>query len=203
MPLICGYQVVRKPEHNFDAANRGMYSDCVPSIGNNYYSGIDRMPWFDSDELFYDGQLPENERKLRKAIGQSNSDLAGLDLCKELESAEALLKISPLSELSEVAAFYSAKLKNIKGSFESNVCMDLLGFDVFEHGGVSLIRHGLFDRSEFSKEWADKLNPYGLFSDSTLCEQYVTDYWNMLPRDEDWKPAVIDYVEVYRLSDVE
>jgi hypothetical protein len=60
-----GFLIVRLPEYNFDAEDRGAFSKEVPKLGDIYYGGIFRMPWFDLDEDYISGATANNRRKRR------------------------------------------------------------------------------------------------------------------------------------------
>lgn len=77
-----GFLVVRLPSDNRDS--NGLYSlpTQPPQMDHIFYGGIDRMPWSDIDEAFYNGSLPPTFKQLRQAIKDDNSDFSGMNLCK-------------------------------------------------------------------------------------------------------------------------
>ena len=200
MTLISGFLIFRKPENNFDEANQGMFSAEVPVFNHTYYSGVDRMAWFDIDELMYAGQLPPREQELKRTIMNSNSDFSGLDLCNDLKVTLDLLMVSATPNMSEVGALYSEKLSQAKGAFESEAAMEPLGFDAVEYGGCSFIREGVFHKGAKLKEWASKLNNNGLFDHANQCKAYVSEYLKLLPEAEQPQPSWVDYIQVYRVT---
>src|SRR6266542_3933444 len=56
--ITCGFMAVRLPSENFDAEGRGAFSSKPPSLGDIYYGGLDRMPWFDVEEALDRGVFP-------------------------------------------------------------------------------------------------------------------------------------------------
>ena len=68
MNKICGFIILRKPEYNFDSRPLSAFSIKPPSINNIYYSGLDRMPWFDIDEGYYNKTLADKILKLRTKL---------------------------------------------------------------------------------------------------------------------------------------
>jgi hypothetical protein len=66
--LINGYLVVRKPSCGFDAKGRAGFRKTAARIGELFYGGMMRLPWFDLDEANYNGTLPSELRDLLKQI---------------------------------------------------------------------------------------------------------------------------------------
>jgi hypothetical protein len=58
--LVNGYLVVRKPSCNFDAKGRAGFRKAAARIGDLFYAGMMRLPWFELDEAYYAGTLLGN-----------------------------------------------------------------------------------------------------------------------------------------------
>jgi len=165
MPISTnGLLVVRRPHWNFDPKGRGAFRDCPPELDGVYYSGIDRMPWFDVDEGLYDGTLPEDLRAIRKESIDSCTDFSGIEVVTGLADAKALLAHSNAREdRNEVVAVRSPLLEELKGTIPvPEHAVSWLGCDVVAFGEWSLLREGLFSAPECFVEWRQYLNAEGL-----------------------------------------
>ena len=191
---INGFIVVRLPPMNKDLEGRGAYPAIAPCMGNLYYGGVDRMPWFEIDELFYKGILPDNINQARKIIHGMNRDLSGIDLCGDFELAVRLLHYSnSVYNYNELIAIRSEKLAD----FKSTVTLDAslvkwLGYDIVVIGEQSLLCDGLFTAPLAFQGWEKELNEYGLFRSSDVNESYVEAYNNAV-KQEDVEPLGDEY----------
>jgi hypothetical protein len=172
-----GFLVARLPEWNFDEAGRGAYSKCAPKLGNVYYGGVLRMPWFDLDEAFFSGRLPEELIAVRKNLKSNNPAFSGIDLCYDSEVTRTVLNYcNRQSSRNEIIAVRSPLLKEVKETaIESNNVI-WQGFDIVALGHWSLLGSGLFWAPSYFQKWIEKLNSKGLFEDPSLVAEFVTDY---------------------------
>ena len=176
---VNGFLVVRLPHLNRDQAGRGVYPAQPPVLGTIHYGGIDRMPWFDIDEDLYAGVLPANIRQARQLIEEGNNDdFTGIKLCKDLDTALALLKHSNrLEAANELIVIRSEKLTEIKGAIDFDMSkVSWIGYDVLILGDFSLLREGLFTLPSSFPGWEELLNQSGLFSSRALFDEYVRAY---------------------------
>ena len=168
---IAGYLVVRLPKWNYDAAGRGVYRKKVPRLGNVLYEGIDRMGWFDVDEDYYKGSLPEPFRSERELIKNENADLTGILVTKDLTVAQSLLDYSD-RERNEIISVRSPTLVQLKGEGGANQdTIHWIGYDVVDLGHWSLLSEGLFVAAQHFPTWQSILNEHGLLrraEDATL-----------------------------------
>lgn len=175
---LCGFMVVRRPEMNFDQQGRGAYPAVPPRISTTYYGGLDRMPWFDIDEDYYSETLPLEIRVEYDRLCETNRDLTGVRVCRDLDVALAMLKHSNSLELrNEIIAVHSGTLSTIKGAFVSkNVALRFRGYDPVDLGHWSLLREGVFAAPESLRAWPDRIQVSGLLSSVAESDRYVRDY---------------------------
>ncbi len=175
---ICGYIILRKPEFNFDNEGRGSFSKIVPKIDDLIYSGVDRMPWFDLDEDFYGGSLPEELVAIRKELKDKNCDYTDFQVVRDFDKAKKILEYSNKNKsINELTAIYSKKIERVKGAFKCDTNIAWLGIDLYCHGYGSIVREGIFKRPELFPSHKYELNKIGLFNkDSELLEKYIKDY---------------------------
>lgn len=178
MDRISGFLVVRKPEFNYDKEGRGAFSPSVPKIGDLYYAGIDRMPWFDIDEDYYSKELPDDILLLRNELENNKWDFTDFKLMPDLEKANKLLEYSNKKQrINELIAVYSEKIGLIEDIDFFKVDTEWLGVDIYCHGYGSLIREGIFTKPDLFADYSGKLNTYGLFnSDIVSINQYIDLY---------------------------
>src|SRR5205809_13260 len=91
---VNGFMVVRVPHLNRDLEGRGAFPETAPCLAETCYGGIDRMPWFEIDELWYKGVLPEDIAQVRDLIQKANADFSDIYLCGDLELSITLLEYS-------------------------------------------------------------------------------------------------------------
>ncbi len=115
---VCGFLIVRKPHLNFDAQARGAFSSTPPKIDDIFYGGIDRMPWFDVDEDYYQGALPGDVKRARTDIKNGTSDFSGIEVCQDLSTTFLLLQHSNRDHFNnEIITLQSTKLAELKEIF--------------------------------------------------------------------------------------
>lgn len=175
---ISGFLVVRKAGRDTDPEGRAFYGAQPSCLGALCYGGIDRMPWFDLDEEFYAGTLPERVALLRKSLDLSNDDLTGIRLCKDWPTAHALLAFDERSRfVNEIICVRSRKLAAIKGTVGSDVPgVRWDGYDLVSLGNWSLIREGLFRSPSAFPGWEKVLNESGLLPSPELADVYLQLY---------------------------
>ena len=178
MHSICGYVVLRKPMFNFDENGRGAFNKTAPCIRDTYYSGVSRMAWFDLDEYYFDGMLPQDLIKLRDKIINENQDFSDIIILRDLQDTKDILCFSNQEDdKNELCAVFSESLAKQKGVIE--FCSDIvwLGIDVYCQGYGSLIEHGVFTNPDLFSEFCMHLNNNGLFDmGSTHVNKYIEKY---------------------------
>src|SRR4051812_26589069 len=129
---ICGYMVVRRPAKNYDALGRGAHPTNTFTVGGHYYSGIQRMEWFDVDEDYYSGSLPAGFTEIVRTIQRASYDTFGIPLCKNPALAHKLLDYSNrANDANELIGVFSEHLKEAGGSMTvSDPDLRQLGIDV-------------------------------------------------------------------------
>ncbi len=183
MHEICGFIILRKPDYNFDERGRGTFSSNVPKIGNMFYSGVDRMPWFDLNEYYYNSSLPSHLIKIRQELCNNNQDFNDFDLILDLQKAIQALEFSNKNgSINELAVFYSERMETSFGVIKLNIDISWLGIDPYIHGYGSLIREGIFKYPNEFSSYLEMLNSNGLFDlDSKRNDviEYIKTYNNL------------------------
>lgn len=200
-----GFLVVRLPSDNCDSNARYSLPAQPPRMDHIFYGGVDRMPWFDIDEAFYNGDLPPALKQLRQAIKDDNSDFSGIDLCKSLDIARQLLTYSNRDQpQNEIIVVRSAALTKIKGTVTvPKQDISQMGYDLVSLGNWSLLASGVFTRPDRFTKWKEYVNSFGLFSSSTDLLEYIAAYEaaaqaaavEELPH----SPYAIDVIEIGRV----
>ena len=174
--VCAGILVLRLPNQNFDAEGRGAFSSTAPKIGDLFYGGVHRMPWFDVDEDYYQGSLPDDLNQLRSSL--KADDFTGVNLCYDLEAARRMLAWSNRKcERNELVAVRSERLVAIKRktiTIEQEI--QWKGFDFVSLGNWSLLADGLFCRPKYFAAWKKHLNNHGLMDDPGLLPAFARSY---------------------------
>jgi hypothetical protein len=172
-----GYVVLRKPEFNFDELGRGAFLPYAPKIKEVYYGGIDRMDWFDLDEDFYGGVLPNELVEVKNSIC-SPSPENDIELCQNIGDAQVVLEYSNrLKNRNELVAIASDKDLASEILSKEGVNYSVIGCDLYCEGYGSAIREGIFTKPELFMEFSKDLNKNGVFdSDYSLMNKYIDSY---------------------------
>ncbi len=190
---INGFMVVRTPALNWDAAGRGAFSRYAWCLDGIYYGGIDRMPWFEIDDQFYAGTLPEPIKHKRQRIEDFNyHDLSGIPICPDLDMVVSLLHYSnSVYPANELIAIRSDGLTPFKGVVTYDPAkVEWLGYDVVALGEQSLLHDGLFAVPGAFGDWRTRINRFGLLPTLDLVEPFTAAYRAAMEREE-----VEDFVE--------
>jgi hypothetical protein len=178
MVTAVGYLVVRLPNLNYLVDK----ADVVAPINGVYYAGVKRQAWADVfDETYYHQkmEMPPDILPLADALKRENTDLTGIDVCKNEDAAFSLLEYSNRRKIAnELIVIRSPTLETIKGSVEITKPIDWLGFDCVALGEWSLISEGVFARPDHYHVWISRLNKFGLFDDASLILAYADAYDN-------------------------
>lgn len=169
MERICGFMVVRKPEH----AQEGSVKPNM-RIGEAVYRGIDRLPWEELDGAFWERHLPFDLENIRAELERENSDFSGLRLLRDYNKTKMVLNFS--GEKSEIVAVSSPEIEIIKGVVYSEARMKFLGFDCFALGAWSVLQAGVYQRSEHFQETIPLLNEHGLLKSAGECDKVFERY---------------------------
>jgi hypothetical protein len=200
---VCGFMVVRRPHENYDLTGRGVFPARPAKVGDTYYGGVDRMPWFDLMELYYAPSPPKHLVDFRAMLTKLNPDATGMKLVRDtLEVARCLQWMGGMSAANEVIAVHSEALARVKCRDAELPTGEWLGLDVVLHSEGSLLCEGLFGSDFFGESWGRRLNAHGLFSSRSECEAYQEEYRRGVAqgRLEAMGPGVVDFIDVYRLS---
>src|SRR5262245_61928590 len=134
--------VVRLPRLAEDELRRGAFARGVARIGDLYYGGVNRMPWFDVDEVRYSEEgLSGDLLELMRAIQDNRSYYSGLPIARDLAGALRLLKFSNrLEARNELIVLRSRELLRRKpGPLACPSAISWLGIDPFCLGDWSLL----------------------------------------------------------------
>lgn len=206
MDVVCGFIVLRLPQTNFDSAGRGAFTRAVPKINDAFYGGFDRMPWFDIDEAFYGGTLPQELRRFRDEA--RSSDFTGIDLVTHLDSARSLLSFANRgSKRNEIVTLFSGLLASINGTASlAPDAHEWLGWDAAPLGHSSLLLEGVFSSPELFGKDHSLVNRFGLLRSEADVKHYISRYRAIADRSlvepiiED--PYEVDSIRIGRLREV-
>jgi hypothetical protein len=170
---INGYMVVRLPAFNVDS-----WSEPRHKLGNIIYGGIERMPWFDISQGFWDQSLPENIKSLWLAVKKEKDFLPGICITQDLNAALTLLVYSnQLKVQNELIAIYSDELVDAKGYIEvPEQLIYWLGYDVIALPDFSILRAGIFALGTPFLPWKEYINANGLFDSLHFLDDYSQAY---------------------------
>ena len=157
---ICGYLVVRKPQHNFRGAPR---SEKAPEVGGVCYEGVNRIAWEDIAGSYYQHILLTTiHEQFRDILEQPHNARFdhGLLICKDLDQSYQLLQYCNRKEpLNELIAVYSRNLAGITGTIQVNRgLVEWIGYDLVQWGEISLLEEGYFVAPTHFLECEDFLN---------------------------------------------
>src|SRR5687768_16241404 len=111
---VSGFLVVRSPRFNRQPLSKNIYRSVPPCVGEICYGGVDRMPWFEVDELHYEGELPLEIEAKRDQLEQERFGYLSLSLSQDLRLAIDILNFSnSVNSENELIAVRSAKLAEI------------------------------------------------------------------------------------------
>jgi len=192
--------VVRKPDMNFDKEGRGSFLPYPPKIGDLYYSGVDRMPWFELDEDYFSGVLPSQLVQFRKEMRRSNQGISDLTLSSDFSKVESVLEYSNRNRaLNELIALKSDALERTKGSFFCDIEIKWLGIDVYCQGYGSLIREGIFKKPDSFSSYANGLNKHGLFDINSMFIDIYTEYYIKNSKDFELEEITISEAQLDKI----
>ncbi len=205
----CGFLVVRKPEHAFGPDD---YHPEYPPINGVYYSGVDRMEWYDIDTAIMDvvdaadiSEIPQTVINGRKALKK----FVPPQICSDFALAKELLDFSNAkSSQNELCA-----LRCIRGSFVSmngaakgDQSIQWLGYDIIGWVG-SAIKEGIFSHPSVFQDYNHRINEYGLFDvdDLEVGENYLQDYFSRENGGDTLEPMSdsydkLDWFEIGRIA---
>jgi hypothetical protein len=172
---INGYMVVRLVTHNGNPLGGPAYT---PKLGNIYYGGIERMPWFDVNKGFWEGLLPENIKRLWSLVKKEKDFLPGICITQDLNAALSLLNYSnQLVMQNELIAIYSDELIDAKGFIQvPEQSIRWLGYDVIALPDFSILHAGIFASETPFLPWKEYVNEHGLFDSLLFLENYIQAY---------------------------
>ncbi|HVT88074.1 MAG TPA: hypothetical protein VHD56_04415 [Tepidisphaeraceae bacterium] len=202
---ICGYEVVRKPEFNFEPANDSGNEPFLRTIDGVPYSGINRMEWFDiSKEEMY-GKLPPDIASSYKVLYRDQPYGTALLLTQRLDLAMKLLAYSNRDVArNEIIAIFAPELVPYTGQAEGDKFrFEYLGSDVVLFGSYSLLFYGMFYHPAAFLPFKHHLNRNGLFDSQAAIQQFIEFYHSVRSdRIEPISPgARILAIRIYRFRD--
>ena len=103
-----------------------------------------------------------------------NRDLSGIDLLKNLEHAEEVLRLNPTT--SEIIAIWSPELEDLKGAELAETDLRLLGLDCLAIGEWSVVLAGIYANPDHFSLFVDRLNAQGLLNSEKDCEALFQTY---------------------------
>ena len=201
---ICGYLVLRMPEHSYD--ERALGHPRRNPVGSRYYGGVDRMPWADLVAGRASGSLPPGVALLWDELIEWNRGDWDVLLSPHLGKTRELLAYSNASVArNEICAVYSPHLALRKGCMDSPVDVAWLGVDLFLPGYGSIVDQGFFAHPDLFSRFDSDINEEGLIHlESTHIEAYTQEYvrleaaHHLEPIDDSL--ADLDRIEIGRIA---
>lgn len=196
---VCGFMVLRKPDFAGEK-----FHELNLKIGEKIYRGIDRLPWEDIDEAFYNGNISETLRPVREQIERENRGLVGPKLLRDYKAALSVWHA--FREKTEIVAVWSPELAERQSAVSYSGSANYLGSDCIVPGEWSLILRGIFHRPQFFAEFVFHLNENGLLASQTDCDRLLKRYVDMSTEDEnDIEPlaegALTFHTEVFLINE--
>jgi len=174
---VNGFIVLRKPGLNYDEGRIDLLAP--PKVSDIYYSGTDRMGWYDLEYEYYEKTIPERFLSLRKKISESNTYNTLYNFLMDFDEAFSILKYTnkyPYFPLNELIAFRSEKVSSKKFVFTKKE-IDWMGTDLVNHSKGSFLLQGYFRKPEAFISVKDCINKNGLLiSDSKIIDRYFKVY---------------------------
>lgn len=197
MDIISGYIIVRKPQYE------NVYIDgpSLQPLTEIYYNGLQRSQWFDIGTKFYDGTLTGSLLEKYKVLTSSNDTLF-IDLTQNIEDAKAFLACEDeILKTTEIIAISSPSINEIRGTLSVPTGqINWLGYDFFLFGGLSLIRHAIFENRQLSLLTHISLNKYGLAPDTSQFEDFIEAYEKLSESNLVEPLTNLSYVEPIRIG---
>lgn len=225
--LISEFIVLRHPEWNYDTLKRGMFPYELPQLQRKddtlLYHGIERLPWFDFNEGYYEEMIDDHMKNLWKKVHDNDwyysSEFTPCDSCeikKILDYSNLVAQICfsdavgdhLIDEVLAVRSEYrESTIKFEKSRFDHDFTN--LGYDVTGIGGGSFLFWGMY-MTPFEHlvtlsihKWAEKLNEYGLFDTLLDAQGYAMDYLAESKCDNlEFFGDQFDYPIVYRVKNM-
>jgi hypothetical protein len=169
MERICGFIVVRKPEH----AESELLKPKM-RVGEKVYRGVDRLRWEDFELSYYDRHLPAELLPIWQMLERDTSDFSEFKLLKDYQKSKRVLEFS--GENSEIVAIWSPHLEEVKGASHSEVNLTYLGLDCVCFGEWSVVQAGVYERPEYFPEAVTQLNEHGLLTSDAECDAVFARY---------------------------
>lgn len=180
MENICGYLVVRKPEENYEKISRAPYylPNSPPCVKKVCYAGLDRVPWYELEESYYSGILPDEYIILRNEIYELNQPYLDIKVLNNFDKAKSILDYSNArQDRYELIAVYSEKLVEIKGEIKTPNNINWLGVDIYYSGYGSQLLEGVFKEPNLFLNFIEKINRNGLLdNDIDIIDSYGKEY---------------------------
>lgn len=184
MDEVCGFAVVRKPDHA--AADRYKLN---LRLNGKTYRGTDRLPWEDLDDAYYNESISRELFHVREQLERQNKDLLGPRLLRDY--AEALTVWQAFEECTEIIALWSPEIARIKGSFQHDGALRFVGLDCVSLGEWSVILRGVFCRPNYFSAVISSLNEWGLCSSDIECDA-IYNIYSELSLSENVEPLMIN-----------
>jgi hypothetical protein len=182
---ICGFTVVRKPEHAVGAMHPISYR-----LGETIYRGIDRLPWEDLELEHHAGTLSPALGTFIESLKNNDKDFTGFRLLRDHAAATTVWQA--YSEKTEIIAVWSPQLSEIKGSFDYEGTILWSAYDCYSLGQGylgewCLLTEGLYFHSEHFRQQVPLLNEFGLLNSPDDCRAVFQRYLE-LAKDEMVEP---------------
>lgn len=175
---VSGFVVLRRPEENYDEGGHLQFSSSPPRIGEVYYTGIVRMPWFDVANAAERGSLSAQAREVWQEIERLHGGDRDLIVTDDLEKAKVLVDcLGAVRHRVEVCAVDTRRLPRLDRALAMTKSVQWLGVDLFCGGYGSMLLEGVFRDPALFPRSMPKINRYGLFElNDPSIDDYIEEY---------------------------
>lgn len=182
MAHVNAYLVVRKQKSARYANGLRILKDNPIEMKGKFYSGIERMPFFDLKMLVEENGGADNSAT--ELISELISSPIDSVLISEASANSALALSQQRNIDNEIIAIRSPLLTRHIGESVTLSEIRWLGFDCIQLDGWSLLVSGLYCVQDFFGVWKDRINQEGLLNSREDVAEYA-DFYKQIAMRED------------------
>lgn len=178
-----GILVLRKPGF-VDGRTNEVPANDIEWMRDKVYEGVERMPLFDFEEEYYEGNRTEDFMRLWDDAQAKMCSHWDWRVFREIEVAKKVIGFSgKWLDKNELVVITSESLVSSCGTLSNCNRVAWLGVDVYVHGYGSIIKGGVFRRPKLF-EWPakSKINRHGLFCCPDDASRYLHAYRDVQER---------------------
>jgi hypothetical protein len=166
--MSLGYIIFRRPEHSYDLHGKAGCPRTALRAFDRIYAGVDRMPWFDFDELHYQSKLPPDQEMIWQRLREQRlATLPDLTAVDSHAAADGILQsLGESRTLNEICCVSARPFQKIVRAKENTLPQTTwLGVDIYVSGYGSALAQGLYIRPDLFEGSSTCLTVDGLLPD--------------------------------------